>query len=168
MTAKEPASEQVLGTDEGSPAPWAQARERLAASQAYWTATNHPSGRPHVRPVLAVWVDDALYVSSDPAARKSRNLDADARCSVATSGEDLDLVVEGRAERVTDPHRLERVAAAYQAKYDWPVAIAGDSFTAPFAAPTAGEGTFAVYEVAPVTVFGFPTGDRFVPTRWRF
>jgi hypothetical protein len=168
VNAKEPASEQALGTDGGRPAPWAQARERLAASQAYWTATNHPSGRPHVRPVLAVWVDDALYIASDPAARKGRNLDADAHCSVATSGEDLDLVVEGRAERVTDPRRLERVAAAYQAKYDWPVTIEGDAFAAPYAAPTAGEGPFAVYGVAPVTVFGFPTSDRFVPTRWRF
>lgn len=99
MTVKEPVSEQVLGTGGGRPAPWAQARERLAASRAHWTATNHPSGRPHVRPVLAVWVDEARYVSSDPAARKSRNLDADAHCSVATSGEDLDLVVEGTAER---------------------------------------------------------------------
>jgi hypothetical protein len=33
---------------------------------------------------------------------------------------------------------------------------------------TAGEGPFAVYEVDPVTVFGFPTGDSFAPTRWRF
>lgn len=72
MTVKEPASEQVLGTDGGRPAPWAQARERLAASRAYWTATNHPSGRPHVRPVLAVWVDDALYVSSRRSATPRR------------------------------------------------------------------------------------------------
>jgi hypothetical protein len=166
VNAKEPASEQVLGR--GSPAPWAAARERLAGSQAYWTATTHPSGRPHVRPVLAVWVDDALYLSSDPAARKSRNLDAEARCSVATSADDLDLVVEGRAERVTDPRRLQRVAAAYQAKYDWPVTVDGTAFTAPYAAPTAGEGPFAVYEVDPDTVFGFPTSDRFAPTRWLF
>lgn len=168
VNEKEPASEQVLGTDGGRPAPWAEARERLARSQAYWTATNHPSGRPHVRPVLAVWVDDALYFASDPATRKSRNLDAEAHCSVATSGDDLDLVVEGKAERVTDLRRLQRVAAAYKAKYHWPVTVDGAAFTAPYASPTAGEGPFAVYEVDPVTVFGFPTSGKFAPTRWRF
>jgi hypothetical protein len=168
VNTRKPASEQVLGTDGGRPAPWAQARERLAGAQAYWTATNHPGGRPHVRPVLAVWVDDALYISTDPTARKSRNLDADAHCSVATSGDDLDLVVEGKAGRVTDPGRLQRVAAAYKVKYDWPVTVDGAAFTAPYAAPTAGEGPFAVYEVDPVTVFGFPTSDKFAPTRWRF
>jgi pyridoxine/pyridoxamine 5'-phosphate oxidase len=108
VNAKEPASEQVLGAGGGRPAPWAEARERLAGSQAYWIATNHPSGLPHVRPVLPIWVDDALYLSSDPATRKSRNLDAQARCSVATSCDDLDLVVEGKAERVTDPPRTRR------------------------------------------------------------
>jgi hypothetical protein len=168
VNVKEPVSELVLGTGGGRTAPWAEARERLAGSQVYWTATNHPSGRPHVRPVLAVWVDGALYLSSDPAARKSRNLDADAHCSVATSCDDLDLVVEGRAERVTDPRRLQRVAAAYEAKYHWPVTVDGATFTAPYAAPTAGEGPFAVYQVDLVTVFGFPTSDKLTPTRWRF
>jgi hypothetical protein len=48
------------------------------------------------------------------------------------------------------------------------VTIDGDAFPAAYAAPTAGEGPFAVHEIAPVTVFGFPTSDRFVPTRWRF
>ncbi|MEU4767018.1 pyridoxamine 5'-phosphate oxidase family protein [Actinosynnema sp. NPDC023794] len=168
MNAKEPASAQVLGADGGRPAPWPEARERLAGSQSYWTATNHPGGQPHLRPVLAVWVDEALYLSSDPTARKSRNLEVDAHCSVATSCDDLDLVVEGKAERVTDPQRLQDVAAAYEAKYGWPVTVDGTAFTAPYAAPTAGEGPFVVYEVEPVTVFGFPTSDKFAPTRWRF
>lgn len=168
MNAKEPVTEQVLGTDEASPAPWAQARERLAKAQAYWTATVHPDGRPHVRPVLAVWVDDALHISSDPAARKSRNLDSDAHCAVSASCDDLDMVVEGRAEKVTDGERLRHVAAAYKSKYDWPVTVDGSSFTAPYAAPTAGEGPFDVYAITPVTVFGFPTSDAFAPTRWRF
>jgi hypothetical protein len=168
VNAKEPASAQVLGADGGRPAPWPEARARLAGAQSYWTATNHPSGQPHLRPVLAVWVDDALYLSSDPTARKSRNLEVDAHCSVATSCDDLDLVVEGKAERVTDPRRLHDVAAAYEAKYGWPVTVDGTAFTAPYAAPTAGEGPFVVYEVEPVTVFGFPISDKFAPTRWRF
>ncbi|MEV0168640.1 pyridoxamine 5'-phosphate oxidase family protein [Nonomuraea fuscirosea] len=168
VNVKEPAAEQVLGVDGERPAPWAEARERLAGAHAYWTATNHPSGQPHVRPVFAVWVDEALYLSSDPTARKSRNLDGDAHCSIATSCHDLDLVVEGKAERVTDPRRLQRIAAAYKAKYNWPVTVDGAALTAPYAAPTAGEGPFAVYEVDPVIVFGFPTSGKFAPTRWRF
>ncbi|XVV00994.1 pyridoxamine 5'-phosphate oxidase family protein [Actinosynnema sp. CA-248983] len=168
MNAKEPASAQVLGTDGGRPAPWAEARERLAGAQSFWTATSHPSGRPHLRPVLAVWVDGALYLSSDPTARKSRNIDATGHLSISASCDDLDLVIEGTAERVTDPAKLEQVAAAYKEKYGWPVTVVDAAFTAPYAAPTAGDGPFAVYEVDPVTVFGFPTSDKFPPTRWRF
>ncbi|MER5268775.1 pyridoxamine 5'-phosphate oxidase family protein [Actinosynnema sp. NPDC002837] len=168
MNVNEPASAQVLGTDGGRPAPWAEARERLAGARSYWTATSHPSGRPHMRPVLAVWVGDALYLSSDPGARKSRNLDADAHCSIAATCDDMDLVIEGKAVRVTDPQQLKNVAAEYKAKYGWPVTIVDAAFTAPYAAPTAGDGPFAVYEVEPATVFGFPTSDKFAPTRWRF
>lgn len=168
MNVKEPVSAQALGADGGRPTPWAEARERLAGARSYWTATSHPNGRSHVRPAFAVWVDGALHFTSDPTARKSRNLEAEAQCSIATSDGELDLVIEGTAVRVTDHERLKSVAAEYKAKYGWPVTVVDGAFTAPYAAPTAGDGPFAVYVVEPVSVFGFPAIGNFTPTRWSF
>src|ERR671932_1075929 len=39
----------------------AQACRRLAEATTYWLGTVRPDGRPHVVPVLSVWLDGALY-----------------------------------------------------------------------------------------------------------
>lgn len=44
---------------------------------------------------------------------------------------------EGTAHRVADPAELERAAAAYR-ELGRPAVVAGDAFTAPFSAPSAG------------------------------
>ena len=160
----------MLTGQDVEPIPWAEARDRLAGERFYWLATTHPDGRPHVRPVLAVWVDGALYSSSNPTARKGRNLDHDPRCSVTARTDDLDVVLEGTAGPVTDEETLARVAATYRDKYGWPVEVEGGAFEAPYGAPTAGPPPYLVYEITPVQVFGFGTDDALGPrsTRWRF
>jgi hypothetical protein len=49
---------------------WADGRDRLAAARLYWWATWGPGGRPHVRPVFGVMVEDVLYSTSSQAARQ--------------------------------------------------------------------------------------------------
>ena len=49
----------------------------------------------------------------------------------------FDLVVEGTAERVTDPDVLGTVAATYR-QGGWPASVDGDALTAEFSAPAAG------------------------------
>jgi hypothetical protein len=85
---------------------------------------------------------------------------------VARAG--LDLVVEGEAAKVDDEARLRRVAAAYQAKYDWQVIVRDGAFHDAEGAPTAGPPPYEVYEVRTAQVFGFPAGGGHSPTRWRF
>ncbi len=61
----------TTGAPEGAdPIAWEMARDLLADERFYWLATVHPDGRPHVRPVLAVWMDGNLYTTSNPAARR--------------------------------------------------------------------------------------------------
>jgi hypothetical protein len=150
--------------------PWAQARERISRARWYWLATVHPSGRPHVRPVLAVWVGNALYTTSSPRARKGRNLDRDGRCTVTVTADDMHLVLDGSASKVSDPVALEGVAEAYRAKYGWPVTVIGTAFDAPYGAPTAGPPPYQPYRIRPATVFGFVNDPALGPssTRWRF
>src|SRR5215471_8404563 len=86
-----------------APIPWAQARRRLQdAHDTYWLATTRPDGTPHVRPILGVWVDERLHFVSGFATRKTRHLAAEPQVTIAVSADGIDLVVEGRAERVED------------------------------------------------------------------
>ena len=67
-----------------------------------------------MRPVLAVWLDGALYTTSNAAARKGRNLAADPRCSVSARTDTMDMVLEGHAIPVTSVTELNQVAEAYR------------------------------------------------------
>jgi hypothetical protein len=146
---------------------WTGARTRLAEAETYWLATARPGGRPHLVPVLAVWVEGALHFAASPASRKGKNLARDARCAIATRSRGLDLVVEGEAARVTQAAGLRRVAGAYAAKYGWPVTVRDGAFHGD-GAPTAGPPPYNVYEIIPTVAFGFPADGASAPTRWRF
>jgi hypothetical protein len=165
----EPAAEQPLRADDGRPRlTWGIARRHLAAGQWYWLATTRSDGAPHVMPVLAVWLEDALYTTSSPAARKARNLAHDARCVVTVDSPPLHLVLEGRAARVRDDATLQRVATAYAGRYDWHVSVRDGMFDAEDGAPTAGPPPYQVYAIGPTTVFGLGTDASLGATRWRF
>jgi hypothetical protein len=149
---------------------WAQARQRISDARYYWLGTVHPSGQPHLRPVLAVWVGDTLCTTSSPQARKGRNLDRDARCSVAVTADDMHIVLDGLSSKVVDPELLASIAEAYRSKYDWNVTVAGGEFDAPYGAPTAGPPPYQPYAIHPTAAFGFVNDSALGPssTRWRF
>jgi nitroimidazol reductase NimA-like FMN-containing flavoprotein (pyridoxamine 5'-phosphate oxidase superfamily) len=162
---REPISVQPL-TD-ATLVPWPEAGRGLAKADTYWVATVLPDGRPHVVPVLAVWVDGVLHFCANPESRKARNLARDPRCTVAASAAALDMVVEGEASKVSDDAMLQRVGQAYAAKYEWHVEVRGGALHGD-GAPTAGPPPYAVYAVTPTTVFGFGREESIGSTRWRF
>ena len=168
MTGAAPKSAKLIAADATSPLPWETVRDALADVRMYWLATTHPTGRPHVRPVLAVWVDGLLYTTSTSAAQKGRNLAADPRCTVTARTDTMDIVLEGAAAKVTGHDILDSVAEAYRAKYDWPVAVTDGGFDAPYGAPTAGPPPYQPFEITPATVFGFGTADEFAGRATRF
>src|SRR5437667_2341575 len=93
---------------------WDTVRAQLASARNYWVATATPDGRPHVAPVWGLWLDEAFYFSTDPASRKGRNLTASPELVVhLESGDDV-VILEGRAEPVTDQSLLARFAEAYE------------------------------------------------------
>lgn len=163
---EEPRAE-LLTPGTAPPAPWGLASAGLQQADTYWLGTTLPDGRPHLVPVLAVVVDGTLHFSASDSSRKARNLAAEPRCSVGTSGDAFDLVVEGTAAPVAEDASVRRVAAAYAAKYGWEPQVR-DGLLWADGAPTAGPPPYRVYRVTPSTVFGFPTGGGALPTRWRF
>ena len=145
--------------------------QQLAAERSYWVATAAPGNRPHVRPVLAVWLHDAIYSTTSPAAVKGRNLQLHPECSLAARAAAIDIVVEGATSWVHDRDLLENIAAAYDSKYGWPVTLRPDGmFDAPYGAPTAGHPPYRAYEIAPRAVYAFGTGNDLAgrSTRFRF
>jgi hypothetical protein len=77
------------------------------------------------------------------------------------------LVFEGEARRVTDTSTLEAVAAIYR-EGGWPVQVDGDTFTAPYSAPSAGPPPWHPFRVTAHTVFGVATAEPYRATRCRF
>src|SRR4051794_14352211 len=169
---KPPAELDARFSSEGATATdWAEGQRRLEESQVFWVSTVRPDGRPHVTPLISVWLDGALYFCTGPDERKAKNLAQNPHCILTTGcnalGEGLDVVVEGDAVRVTDDAKLRRIADAYVSKYgrDWRFGVSDGAFVH----EGAHEGSVAlVYEVAPAMAFGFGKGEEFSQTRWRF
>ncbi len=159
----------VFSSPDATPTEWLHARADLAGAEVYWISTVRPDGRPHVTPLLGIWLAGALYFCTGPNERKAKNLSGNSHCVLTTGQstlEGLDIVIEGTAEGVSDQAELGRVATTYESKY-------GAHFVAP-------DGTWSdlgdairraevlVYRVAPETGFGFAKGGSFSQTRWRF
>ncbi|MFD1812877.1 pyridoxamine 5'-phosphate oxidase family protein [Rhodococcus gannanensis] len=148
------------------PVSWEWARDLVRDAEIYWLSTVRPDGRPHVTPLIGVWVDDAWHFCTGPGERKAVNLDGNSAVAVTTGtnvyAEGFDIVLEGAATLVSDEDLLQRLADAYVAKYgrQWRFEVTAGGFRG-------GGGLSRVYRVSPVTGFGFGKGP-FGQTRWRF
>jgi hypothetical protein len=160
--------------------PWSRARDLLQAGQGqptvgageeshrtFWLSTAGPNGQPHSAGVGALWIDDQVWFTSGERARKTRHLAANPACAVAVSLPGMDLVIEGRATRVTDPDSLEKLATAYRAQ-GWPAEVDGEDLTAPYSAPSAGPAPWHLYVLDAEVAFGVASAEPHGATRWRF
>jgi general stress protein 26 len=147
---------------------WEQTRTVLEDAQLSWVTTVRADGRPHTTPLVAVWLDGAYHFCTGPGEQKERNLDANPHVVVMTGcnrwDEGLDVMVEGEARRVTDPATLERLAAAWAAKWDgksWQFQVGDDGFRHEEG------GTAYVFAVEPTKVLAFGK-NPFTHTTHRF
>lgn len=181
MVAKEPRTELDArysaalnprpGAEDVTAVDWAEAQQLLRKAEVFWITTVRPDGRLHVTPLIAAWYDGALHFSTGTGEQKAKNLADRAHCVLTTGNNALaggiDMVVEGTAERVTDPARQEEVIAAFEEQY-------GEHLTSP-------EGVFhgfgdnirrgkdLLFSVAPETAYGFGhDGQVFSHTRYTF
>jgi general stress protein 26 len=159
------------------PTLWDRTREVLESAQLAWVSTVRADGRPHVTPLVAVWLDGAFHFSTGADEQKGVNLATNPHVVLTTGCNDweqgLDVTVEGEARRVTDRATLERLAAAWATKWDgsWQFDVADDGFhhRAPAESPSSPEaGTIAlVFAVEPTKVLAFGKGTGgFTHTRY--
>jgi hypothetical protein len=161
------------------PIPWSRALAALDADAAkpstnpddppttYWLGTTRPDGRPHTAGVGALWVDGHFYFVSGPGTRKSRNLSQNPNCVISVALRGLDLIVEGRAAKVTDAATLQRIAERYAAQ-GWPAKATDGAITAEYSAPSAGPPPWDLYAMTPITAFAVASAKPYGATRWRF
>ncbi|MGZ3638651.1 MAG: pyridoxamine 5'-phosphate oxidase family protein [Ktedonobacterales bacterium] len=102
--------------------PWDETRRALEEAELFWISTVRADGRPHVTPLVAVWLDGALHFSTGATEQKAMNLRGNPRVILITGCNDwekgLDVVVEGNAVQITDDDMLERLAVAWATKWD--------------------------------------------------
>jgi general stress protein 26 len=146
--------------------PWADTVAALETAQLFWITTVRADGRPHVSPLVAVWLDDAIHFCTGADEQKAVNLRANPNVILTTGcnhwAHGLDVVVEGAATRTTDDATLQRLADAWRSKWDgqWQFDVRDGAFHH-------GEGEALVFTVVPVKVLAFGKGT-FTHTRHDF
>jgi hypothetical protein len=168
MTATEPRPEldARFSAPGASATSWAVTSRVIQEAELFWISTVRSDGRPHVTPLPVVWQDAAAYFCTGAGEQKGVNLARDANCALTTGNpmwkSGLDIVIEGKAQRVTDEARLRDLARAWESKYqgDWHFDVANGAFQHE-------GGEALVFQVVPTKILAFAKGE-FAQTRYRF
>jgi general stress protein 26 len=144
---------------------WTEVVDVLSTSEMFWLSTVRSDGRPHVTPLPAIWLDEALHFCVGAQEQKAKNLESNAHCILTTGTNQLrsglDVVVEGIAARVADSVQLRRLAAMWKSKLDWHFEVADGAFRDP-------DGRVGlVFAVTPTKVLSFGKAP-YSQTRYRF
>lgn len=174
MTVLEPSSAKNLaaGLYDLPTLDWAEVEAAVATCpngprHTWFLTTIDPDGRPHTTGIGHIWHDGGIHFATGPAVRKTRNLLADSRCSIAGAMQDYDVVFDGTAERVTDPDLLAALVAKYN-EVGWPAEVEGDAITAPYSAPSAGPAPWHLYRFTIGAATALMTSGDGGATKWRF
>jgi nitroimidazol reductase NimA-like FMN-containing flavoprotein (pyridoxamine 5'-phosphate oxidase superfamily) len=168
MTTPKTALDERFSDKGASATTWEQTVALLEAAELFWVTTVRADGRPHVTPLVAVWLDDALHFCTGPAEQKSLNLGANPNVVLTTGTNEwdagTDVMVEGEAVPVTDDAVLARLAEAWTRKWDgrWVFEARDGAFR-----HADQEGVANVYAVRPSRVLAFGKGG-FSHTSHRF
>lgn len=170
MTTPVTALDQRYSDTKADAVGWEATLSVLKAAELSWISTVRADGRPHVTPLVAVWVDGSLYFHTGTEEQKFANLRANPNVVLTTGcnrwDEGIDVVVEGRAVHETDENVLARVAEAFTAKWDgrWQLTVRDGRFYNHNAENWPSE----VFAVAPTRVFAHAKGDPFGATTHSF
>jgi general stress protein 26 len=146
---------------------WDETRRLLETAELFWITTVRADGRPHVTPLVAVWLDGAIHFSTGAAEQKAVNLAGNPHVILTTGCNDwdrgIDVVFEGEADQVTDDDQLKRLADAWATKWDgrWRYEARDGAFHHQHG------GAALVFSVTPTKILAFGKGT-FSHTRHRF
>lgn len=154
---------------------WEESCGILESAELFWLSTVRADGRPHVTPVVAVWVDSAVWFITSAKEQKFANLRANPHVVLTTGcnnwNSGIDVVVEGDAVHIKDDAVLRRIATAFAAKWDgrWQFGVRDGTFDP--SGDDSGDDSaeqVQVFSVAPAKAFAHAKGDPFGATTHRF
>jgi general stress protein 26 len=166
-----------FSSPEATARPWPEAEQVIDAAEIFWLSTVRADGRPHVTPLPAMWLDGALHFCTGPSEQKARNLQRNPSCVLTTGTpvflDGLDVVVEGSARRILDTSLLERLAAMWLERLEWPFEVVEGGFRDPELSAGGDDAAAApdvahVFAVAPTKILAFGKGEPFSQTRFTF
>ncbi len=145
---------------------WDETRRVIETAELFWISTVRADGRPHVTPLVAVWLDGAIHFSTGATEQKTMNLRDNPHvilttgCNTWDGG--LDVVIEGNAIQTTNDDMLKRLAEAWTKKWDgrWQYEARDGSFHHE-------DGAALVFSVTPIKILAFAKGN-FSHTRHQF
>ena len=146
--------------------PWDETRRVLEEAELFWISTVRADGRPHITPLVAVWLDGALHFCTGAEEQKAVNLRGNPHVILTTGcntwNKGLDVVVEGDAVQVTNEAVLTRLASAWTTKWDgsWNFLVREGAFHHE-------NGVAIVFTVTPTKILAFAKGT-FSHTRHQF
>ena len=149
-----------------APTSWDATVRALETAELFWITTVRADGRPHMSPLVAVWLDGALHFTTGADEQKAVNLRANPQVLLTTGcnqwDRGLDVVVEGEAIQTADDTILERLADTWRSKWDgrWRFEARDGCFHHE-------AGAALVFSVTPTKVLAFGKGT-FTHTRHRF
>jgi len=164
------------------PMQWDNVRDRLDAGfeqgpgtsgpgrHTCWLTSINDDGSPHANAVGAIWADGSFWFVTGRSTRRGRNLARDPRCLMALSLHEFDLVIEGRAELLTDPETVARLARRWAEDEGWPCTVddSGAALTAPYSAQSAGPPPWHVYRIEARSAHAVQTVEPHGARRWHF
>ena len=138
---------------------WSWAEQRLKKSHNYWITTVKPDGSPHTMVVWGLWQDGRFLFSTGSKSRKTRNIEKNPHCIVATENAAEAIIVEGIAE-IADINARKKFLAPYERKYKFDMSSMRDDILS-MKEP--------VFAVRPTLVFGlWEKHFQNKSTRWEF
>jgi nitroimidazol reductase NimA-like FMN-containing flavoprotein (pyridoxamine 5'-phosphate oxidase superfamily) len=146
---------------------WDETRRVLETAELFWISTVRADGRPHVTPLVAVWLDSAIHFATGATEQKAINLRGNPHVILTTGCNrwdgGRDVMVEGDAVRLADDDVLKRLAEAWATKWDgrWHYEVHNGTFY------HEGGGEALVFSVTPTKVLVFAKGN-FSHTHHRF
>ena len=169
MGTPQPALDSRFSDATATAIPWEQVVGAIETAELFWVTTVRADGRPHMTPLVAVWLDGAVHFCTGPGEQKAVNLRANPQVILSTGRNDwnqgFDVVIEGAAVRVTDEPKLALLAERWRAKWDgsWRFEVRDGAFHH----GADDEHGAHVFRVAPSKVLAFGKAP-FSHTRFRF
>ena len=138
---------------------WSWAEQRLKRSHNYWITTVKADGSPHTMVVWGLWQDGRFLFSTGSKSQKTRNLEKNPHCIVATEDAAEAVIVEGVAE-VADVDARKKFLPPYERKYKFDMSSMKSDILS-MKEP--------VFAIRPVLVFGlWEKHFQSKSTRWEF